>query len=411
MTQTRPRATFRDVFGVAEFRWMWFAELCSIAGDQLARVALSYMVFRATGSSALTGLTYGLTFAPSLLGGVLLAGVADRFRRREVMVAVDVLRAGLVLAVAIPGLPFWVLCTLVGAVSLLNPVFKAAQVASLPAVLAGERFLVGMAVRNMTVQSAQVLGFGAGGLLVTATSPRTALVVDAVTFALSAALLRVGMADRRAPGGDGQRPGWARSMRQGARMTFTDPALLSLVLLTWMMAALTVYEGLAAPYAAAAGGGAATVGLLLAGDPVGSVVGAYVLARWVPAHRRSPLIGPLAMASAAVLVVCLARPGIVVSFVVFAVSGGLGTAVVMQATSVVTLAVPDEHRGRVVGLSNTGLGAASGLSPIAGGFVADQIGPPATVALFGVAGLVLVIPLAVLWRRAFRRDPRRWDPT
>jgi hypothetical protein len=106
MTQTQHRVTFRKVFGVAEFRWMWFAELWSIAGDQLARVALWFMVFQATGSSALTGLTYGLTFAPSLLGGVLLTGIADRFRRREVMVVVDVLRGGLVLVVAIPGLPF-----------------------------------------------------------------------------------------------------------------------------------------------------------------------------------------------------------------------------------------------------------------------------------------------------------------
>jgi MFS family permease len=99
-----------------------------------------------------------------------------------------------------------------------------------------------------------------------------------------------------------------------------------------------------------------------------------------------------------------------VSFVLFAVSGGLGTAVVMQAPSLITLAVPDEHRGRVVGLSNTGLGAASGLSPLAGGFVADQLGPPATVASFGIAGPALVIPFAMLWRRMFLRDPRRWDP-
>jgi len=71
MTEARSRVTFREVFGVAEFRALWFAELFSIAGDQLARVALSVMVFRDTGSAALTGLTFALTFLPSLLGGIL----------------------------------------------------------------------------------------------------------------------------------------------------------------------------------------------------------------------------------------------------------------------------------------------------------------------------------------------------
>src|SRR5690242_15962159 len=80
------RVTFREVFGVAEFRALWFGELLSIAGDQLARVALSILVFTGTNSAALTGLTYALTYAPSLLGGIFLTGFADRFPRRSVMV-------------------------------------------------------------------------------------------------------------------------------------------------------------------------------------------------------------------------------------------------------------------------------------------------------------------------------------
>jgi hypothetical protein len=91
--------------------------------------------------------------------------------RREVMVVVDLLRAALILPVAIPRLPFWVLCVLVGSVSLLNPLFKAAQLALLPDVLSGDRFAVGMAIRTMTVQSAQVLGFGGGGLLIAVMGP------------------------------------------------------------------------------------------------------------------------------------------------------------------------------------------------------------------------------------------------
>src|SRR5207248_1403594 len=65
---------------------------------------------------------------------------ADRIPRREVMMAVDLARTSLVMLVAIPGTPFWLMCLLVGSVSLLNPVFKASQLALLPDVLPGGRF-------------------------------------------------------------------------------------------------------------------------------------------------------------------------------------------------------------------------------------------------------------------------------
>src|SRR5437764_8914238 len=46
--------------------------------------------------------------------------------------------------------PFWLMCVLVGGVSLVNPPFKASQLALLPQVLEGDRFVVGMGIRSMT---------------------------------------------------------------------------------------------------------------------------------------------------------------------------------------------------------------------------------------------------------------------
>src|SRR5689334_17609466 len=105
--QAARRTTFGEVLVVPEFRWMWLAELLSVCGDQLARVALSVLVFDRTGSAFLTGLTYALTYAPSLLGGILFSGLADRFPRRAVLVGVDVWRAALMAVVAVPGVPMW----------------------------------------------------------------------------------------------------------------------------------------------------------------------------------------------------------------------------------------------------------------------------------------------------------------
>jgi len=56
------RTTFRAVFAVREFRALWAAEALSQAGDQVARVALAVLVYGATESAALAGLTYALLY-------------------------------------------------------------------------------------------------------------------------------------------------------------------------------------------------------------------------------------------------------------------------------------------------------------------------------------------------------------
>lgn len=108
-----------SVFKVAEFRALFFANLVSVIGDQLARVALAVLVFNRTDSAAWTALTYAMTFLPDVAGGALLAGLADRFPRRRVMVTADVVRAVLVAGMAIPGQPIVSLVVLLVVVQLL----------------------------------------------------------------------------------------------------------------------------------------------------------------------------------------------------------------------------------------------------------------------------------------------------
>jgi MFS family permease len=82
--RARSGVTFRDALRVGEFRVLWLAELLSIGGDQLARIALAWIVFSRTSSASLTATTYALTFLPDIVGGSLLSGLADRYPRRRV---------------------------------------------------------------------------------------------------------------------------------------------------------------------------------------------------------------------------------------------------------------------------------------------------------------------------------------
>ncbi|RSM67566.1 MFS transporter [Kibdelosporangium aridum] len=408
MTEAPGRATFRDVFAVPEFRALWFAEIFSMFGDQMARVALSVLVFKQTGSATLTGLTYALTFAPSLLGGILLSSLADRFPRRNVMIAADLIRCVLILLVALPGMPFWIMCVLVASATLLNPLFKASQLAMLPDILKGDRYITGMAIRNITTQSAQLAGFAGGGLLISQIDPRVALVIDAATFVLSAVVLRLGVHLRPAAAAKNQRPSFLGSISQGSKLVFADPGLRALLLITWMIGLIPAYDGIAAPYADVVGGGAVATGLIFASDPLGSVLGAFIFTRWVPPALKPKLPAVLALASAVPLLLCFLQPGLIASLVLFVVSGGLSTVALMQATASLSLGVPDASRAQAMGLSNTGLTTVMGVSPLLAGVLADLTTPQTTVAFFGAAGVLVTIPLVISWRRSITRNPGRW---
>ena len=165
------KATFAQVFGVDEFRAVWLAQLLSVAGDQLARVAITILVYDRTRSALLTALTYALTYLPWLVGGVALSGLADRLPRRQVMIACDLARLVLVLvmvAVSASGsaAALAAMVALLFFVTLLDSPFKSARAALMADILTGERYVLGTTVTQITFQVGTVLGFALGGVVV-----------------------------------------------------------------------------------------------------------------------------------------------------------------------------------------------------------------------------------------------------
>src|ERR1035441_4823924 len=192
------RADFRDVFAVPEFRALWLAQVLSVAGDQLARVALTLLVYDRTQSAVLAALTFVMGMLPTFVGGALLAGLGDRLPRRAVMIACDLGRAALVVIMTLPGVPLAGLVVLLFLVTAGNAPFTSARAAIYPEILPGDRYLVGTAVTLTTSQFAQVIGFAAGGAMAGAFGVRTSLLADAASFAASALLVRLGVTARSA---------------------------------------------------------------------------------------------------------------------------------------------------------------------------------------------------------------------
>jgi MFS family permease len=395
---TRVSASYRSVFANGEFRTLFATQLLSVVGDQLARVALAVLVFERTGSPALTAVTYALTFVPDLLGGPLLGGLADRFPRRAVMVVCDLARAGLVALMALPGMPVWAVGVLLVGVQLFGAPFKAARAALLPAVLSGDRYLVADGLMNTTYQLGLLGGYTTGAPLVAWLGTGSALLADAATFVASAALIAAGLRPHP-PAELPTRWTTVGSLRAGTRLVGRDRRLRALLGIACLSGFYAVPSGLALPYAAQIGASTAAVGLLLAADPLGSALGAAVLTRLVPHDLRLRLLGPLAVATSAVLLPTALAPGLWVTVVLWTACGLLSGHDAVTA-AVFKLTVPAEQRGQAFGLASAALRAAQGFGIALAGLLAEATSPAVAVGLFALIGITAGTAAATAWRRA-----------
>jgi MFS family permease len=403
------QATFRDVFAVREFRPLFGTFLLSTAGDELARVALTVLVYQRTSSPLLSSLTFAIGHLPWLLGGPLLSAVADRLPRHRVLIAADTVRALLLGLMAIPGTPLPVLLVLLFLVSLCAPPFESARSALIADVLDEDRYAVANSLTNITLQLAQVIGFLAAGALVAAFSPSAALLIDGVTFAVSALWLAQGLQRRPAPtseAGEGPRSLW-QDTRDGLRLIRRSPRLLAIMGVLWVATLFaTASEGVVAPLVEQLGHRATAIGALLAAHPLGVALGGLVVARLVAPDRRERLVGPLVVLSlapvlAAGLVAVLAGPGDLTFAVVLALLfvSGLGTSWLIPLNVSFVQAVPAAYRGRAFGIAVSGLYGVQAIGAFAAGLGAEVLSAGGVVALSGGLGLVLVAPALLAYRR------------
>ncbi|MFI8103585.1 MFS transporter [Streptomyces sp. NPDC086023] len=385
-----PRAGYGAAFRVREFRAVFAAHLLSVLGLVVAEISLTVLVFRITGSPLMSALTFALGFLPHVLGGTLLAGVADRVPARRVLVVCDLLCAACAAAMVLPGTPVAALLVLRCAMAFVAPLFQGTRNASLADVLGqGQAYVLGRSLLRMVAQSAQLAGFGIGGVLLTVLAPRAALGVTAGTFLASAALLRFGTR-RRPARADGDR----RSPLAGARAVLGDRRMRALTLMFWVPAVFTIApEALMAPYATGIGSGTVALGLLMCALPVGTIAGELWAGSALGAAARSRIVRPLAAVSLLPLLVYAVRPGIVPLLAALLLAG-LAHAYTLGLDQWYVDAVPEELRGRAMTLLSTGLMTLQGVGMALAGLAAEFFAVHTVVtwaALLGTACVLLLL--------------------
>jgi MFS family permease len=377
-------ARYRDVFAVPEFRALWAAQVLSVGGDQLARVALTVLVYAHTGSALLAAAAYAASIAPQFLGGLLLSGLADRWPRRRVMVVCDLARVPLALLMAAPGMPTAALIGLLCAVTALGAPFGSARAAIVPDVL-GDAFPVGTAITMTTYQAAQVAGFVAGGGLVGFLGARTAICIDAGTFLASAAIVALGVRSRPAPAAVRRAAENGGSLLATARLLLGQRAVRVPLLLGLLSAAYNVPEAIAVPLARAVGGGPVAASVVMAAPALGAALGVLALTMLVGPEMRQRMTVPLAFGACAILTAAALRPGLA-GILVILLASGLCDSYQVGVNAAFVAAVPDEHRGQAFGLAIAGMQLGQGAAMILAGAVAAHAGPWLAITVAGAVG-------------------------
>lgn len=392
---------FRDALRSPTFLSLYIAETTSILGDQLARVALSILVFTQTHSASDTAVTYALTFLPAIAGGLLLSRISDRIPRRAVLIGCDLVRGSLVFLMVIPGVPLSVLLLLLSLVIFINPVFTSAEVALLAAILEGDRYRAASGLRMMTNQLAQVAGFALGAAVVAGLGPHWGLAIDATSYLLSAVTIAIWTrtAEVRTAAKQTAAAKQQPQPRQSLRALFADRRLRALVGLTGLAGFFVIPEGLAAPYVSALGGGSGWTGALMTMIPLGSVLGTLAVLRLVEPRHRERTTAVMAVLTGVPLIPCALSPGLLASALLWLASGVLA-AYLMDAMTRVVQMTPDVRRGQLIGLVSAGLLGVQGIGLLVFGVLAARLGTDVAIGLAGAVGTACAIPLAaVLWAR------------
>lgn len=398
------RATFRQVLAVPIYRTVFLTRALAIGADTLRTVALSVLVFTATGSALLGAMTFGASFLPQVVGGLVIGALPDLIRPRPLIVTGYSLEAGAATLLAIGGMPVWASLLLVAGIGCLAPVFNGTAGRLTADALSGDAFVVGRGLFQLASSAAQIIGMAGGGLAVALMGPETALLVTATCHAVAALWARLALPDLPAPGRQSELS-LVRQSFHGARVLLVDPVVRRLLLANWLPPAFVIGgESLLIPYGTLVGFPNGAVGLVLACIPAGMFLGNLVVTRVLAPRTREHGVPVLVAALGLPLVAFVLDLNAVTAAVLMLVLGsGFAFGIGLQGRF--RDALPDDSTGQAFGLLSTGLMTLQGVGPLVFGGLTEFVPVGVAMGLAGVATLGSAAWIAVAVRPTAPNSP------
>lgn len=394
-----------EVAGRSAVRRVAVARGISLTGSGAAFAALAYIVYRLTGESAVwLSLTLLLTMGVQGLVQPLASWLGDRFDRRRVLVASDLLAAAGFVGLAFARTPGQLVAIACLTAILESPVWAVAG-ASIPNLIEEEH----LPWANGQVAIGRHLGSFVGPLLgtqlVALLAPGDAPGADrllgagAFVFGINAASFLVSAwLIRTTPGRfNDERPtkGEYAGIRAGFRYAMSDRVLRA-ILLGWSVLLLGVGLILVAeiPYALDFGQGVRGAGLISALWGGGAAVGAVLAGRWLTA-KREPRTLLFSVLIGGIIMVAIGWSPVWILALALMVTEGIceGFASVSEQ-GLLQRRTPDDVRSRVGGAVEAATLLALAISLTAGGPIVDALGPRAAYYIGGIATLVGALIMA-----------------
>ena len=401
---------------ISDFRRLWWGQLTSVFGTWLLVVAVPLYVYDLTGSTVATGATFVAETLPALVLGPLAGVLVDRLDRRRVMILSDVVRAVAVLSMLLADHAdaLWVLYVALVVENGAAQLFRPARQALIPALVgSAARLPEANALFAMIDGIVRLVGSIAGGLLYLAIGFPGLIVVDAVSYLVSAfACSRV---RHRSP----PRPRRARvtlgdgvsELRVGLRHVLATTPLRGLLRVTAIFyLANGAVTALLVPYARSElQASAAAFGYLLASLGVGYVVGSLLAGRVLERITPQGAVGVSVPLLGVCYLLAFQPENYAASLIGFGAAGAPAVLLLVAVHTAYQQRTPDALLGRVAAAFLTVEMAVSVTGAGIGSLLAEQVGvlPVIDVALLvlGVLGLSLP-PTLPSWRYGLRQALR-----
>ncbi len=380
---------------------VWSAASISIFGSLITRIALPLVAILTLNAGPIeVALLRSMDLIAALVIGLVAGAWVDRLKRRPVLIWADLIRAVLLATIPISfmlgTLALWQLIAVAGLAAVLTTFFDAADNAYLPTIVERERLVEANSALAASGSVAEFAGFGISGFLVQLLSGPITIVINAVTYVVSAILLLSVRHEEPPPPDHADREPVLDEIRHGIRLVLHNPVLRAFAGAQMLMSMLWGIFG-ATWFLFALdelGVTPALVGVVAGVGGASSFIGALVATR----STRRWGVGPVAIAAMLLAAlgnafIPLAPAGLPVVAVLFLLAQQLIadsaiTVYDVTETSVRQTLVADRELGRVASTFQVASAAAQLVATIGAGFLAEAIGLRATAFLAPVGGLL-----------------------
>ncbi len=392
------------------FRLFALGQAVSIIGGWIQQIALSWLIYRLSGSVLLLGLSGFLTQIPFLLFSPLAGALTDRVRRVRMLIVVNCVLSGLaclLATLAAIGVGIvWIYLAIALCIGIATS-FETPARQSLLSVMVEDKALLPSAigVNSMMFNVGRIIGPTIAGVLLLRLPEAWCFALNALSFgAIIIALVAMRLPDPKPIRKEGQK---GIALRETIAFLGTHPAA------RYLLPTVTCVAIFALPYqhimpsiaVAFFGGDASTVGLLMSSVGAGALVAAVILAMQSGWQMQLLLVRVAPFAVALALIAFSQSRNLTLSMLLLAILGGSLLMTSVSTNTIMQQSVPDSWRGRVIGVYVMCFIGMAPLGNLFTGAVAQRFGIGPTLAFNGTMILIAVGIMQFL----FARDPNAME--